>query len=282
MRANQSFKKGFVGIKAIAKTPQREISSKLKIATLENINTSISNIKYCVENNIANYRISSNLIPFAEYFNWCEDKDILRELGNLRSYAKEGNISLTIHPDQFTILNSKKDEVVESSKQIINHHYKLAKLVGISAIILHTGGVYGDKDSSMLRFVENFNALSKEVQSLLCLENCHYFSYSDVALISSLCNIKTCYDLHHERVILGSKVSLAHHIDNIDALMPFICHISSGKNSLEDKSHSDYISSEDVKTIQSIFTLDRFRDLVIEVEAKAKDKAIARIIKECV
>ena len=41
-----------------------------------------------------------------------------------------------------------------------------------SVIVIHGGGLYGDKDSTIKRWVDNFGRLPQDVQDKLVLENC--------------------------------------------------------------------------------------------------------------
>ena len=64
-RDGQSFKKGFSGLKALKSCYDETIKrKKLLEATLHNIKLAESNIRYCAENNISAYRISSDIIAF--------------------------------------------------------------------------------------------------------------------------------------------------------------------------------------------------------------------------
>lgn len=276
MRKGQGFKKGFTGLKAIKKATQSDINERLLKATLFNLEQTYDNISYCYENDIATYRVSSEIIPFYEFWNWENYSQVMRGLTQIYNLAADTNITLITHPDAYTVINSPDHNIVANSIKMLEHHYKLANYMNIQHIIIHTGGVYGDKDEAITRFVENYLSLDKELQNLLCTENCHSYNSNDIKLISDLCGINTAYDLHHERVING-EICASTHTLNINKLNPVLCHISSGKTSPTDKSHSDYISNDDVKLFQEVF--NNFPDMIVEVEAKAKELAIDMLIK---
>lgn len=72
-------------------------------------------LDYNIENNIKLFRISSDIIPFASHpvntVKWWEVfRPELKELGNK---ALSNNIRLSMHPGQYTVLNSPNDEVVD-------------------------------------------------------------------------------------------------------------------------------------------------------------------------
>lgn len=275
LKHDQSIKKGFTGIVAFNKASEAEKIEKLTKATLINLQTTLDNILYCADNNISGYRISSELVPFSELWNWQDNIMILSSMDKINKTAKHYNITLLIHPSQFCILNSPDDKIVENSINILKQHELLCKYIGIKHIILHTGGVYGDKDVAITKFIDTYLQLSDNLQSLLALENCHFFQCNDIKLISDLCGVNTVYDLHHARTI-DNNIDILTHKLNLARLEPVICHISSGKNSPHDKSHADYISKDDIKIFAEVLA---GYNGIVEVEAKMKELAITEVIK---
>lgn len=273
MLHNQKSKKGFSGIKACESATQQQRNSKLTEATLHNIKNALECLQWCADNNVKGYRISSSLIPFHQYFNW-QSKEILTALTMVRLKAKKYNIQLIIHPDQFNILNSPNREVITKTVAELTHQAKICEILDIKHMIIHTGGVYGDKDEAMSRFMDNYLNLPKQIQDLIAVENCHYFDANDIKLMADLIGIKTVYDAHHQRVI-HNNTELSTHKLNITRLQPVICHISSGKSNPCDKSHADYISADDAKLFKELFAN---YDGVVEVEAKKKDLAIKELM----
>ena len=67
-----------------------------------------------------------------------------------------------------------------------------------SVMVVHGGGIYGDKEKTKERWCVNFYRLPKNVQSRLVLENCEKcFSIEDCLEISSKINIPVVFDTHH-------------------------------------------------------------------------------------
>jgi len=278
MRKGQSFKKGFTGLKALRQASENEKREKLFNASIFNLKQTYKNVQFCIDNNISSYRISSEIIPFYEYWNWEDEDEIIRLMYMINNLAK--NLTLIIHPDQFTVINSPDPSVVANSIKILEHHYLLCQLMGIQHIILHTGGVYGDKDEAMIRFADNFISLPEALRNLIRLENCHSYTISEVLFIGELCGCDVCYDFHHERVIRKSIVLLCLHIYNLEKVIEHnsfetITHLSSGKKSECDRSHADFISSADL----SILSIIEDYNVICEIEAKAKDEACIKLLK---
>ena len=118
MQSNQSFQKGFTGLKAINKATQSQIDEKLLKATMFNLIQTYENIQYCIDNDIKAYRISSEVVPFYEFWDWEGISIIINSMNKIKKLANDNNITLIIHPDVFTILNSPDHNVVTNSIKI--------------------------------------------------------------------------------------------------------------------------------------------------------------------
>ena len=274
--STQQSKNAFTGITSAKKANPEVLYSKCKEAAIHNINMTIDTLHYCHNNGIRYNRITSSLIPFDDLWAWDSDKDILAGLKAIKQLSQHYGIELTIHPSQFTILSSEKQEVVENSINILNYHHKLTKLCGIKHIIIHLGSAKEGADS---RFIDNYLSLPSDLQSLLRLENCPHHSINDIILIKDLCGIDIVYDLHHQTLSQKQALDSTQHIFNLTRVVgrnvnKTICHISSGKSNPFDNSHDDFINDTD-KAIYSE-ALKHF-DVIVEVEAKKKELAIKNI-----
>ncbi|MEG0371906.1 MAG: UV DNA damage repair endonuclease UvsE, partial [Clostridium sp.] len=165
-------------------------------------------IEWNVSNGIYMYRVTSTLLPLVEHpdilrdfkWRWEEDQEILSIMDSIKYIVKQNSIRLSMHPDQFTVLNSIKESVVENSINYVNHHYKILTLLGGNDIIIHTGGVYGDKPSAINRFIEVYRNLEKETREMLRLENDDVsFNIDDVLYISEKTSIPIVLDIHHHQ-----------------------------------------------------------------------------------
>ena len=181
--------------------------SEEKIATLieENLNDLYSILLYNNYKNIKLFRISSDIIPFGShkintYKWWDNKKEILSKIGN---YIKSNGIRVSMHPGQYTILNSPKKDVVEKSILDLNFHCKFLDSLNLPPshkIILHVGGIYGDKKSAMDRFINEYNKLDSNIKKRLIIENDErFFSVYDLLEIHSQCGVPIIFDnLHYE------------------------------------------------------------------------------------
>jgi UV DNA damage endonuclease len=163
-------------------------------------------LNYNYLNNIKLFRISSDIIPFgsspANNFKWeIIFKDKLNTLGEK---IKKYNIRVSMHPGQYTVLNSPIFDVVERAKKDLDYHFKLLNLLNTNStnkIILHIGGVYGDKKTAIKRFIQNYDTLPENIKERLTIENDDkFYNIKDLLEISSAKNIPVIYDVLHNNI----------------------------------------------------------------------------------
>lgn len=139
--------------------------------------TSLDHIlDYNIENNIRLFRISSGLIPFgSSKVNSLPWWDIYRsELLRLGQKINKNMIRVSMHPGQYTVINSPKEEVVKRAMDDLTYHTKVLDSLGVGTehkIILHIGGAYNDKKSAMHRFISNYSYLTDSIKNRIVLEN---------------------------------------------------------------------------------------------------------------
>lgn len=268
MLTNTKFKKGFSGLSALKNADN--IEDKLLDATIHNIAETKKCIQWVIDNKTGMYRFSSELIPFYEFWKWDSYPQIVNGLLELGRMIKLNNIRGIIHPDQFCVINSENDNVVNNSIKILEHHFVLSQYLNIDDIIIHTGSAKGDYID---RFVNNFKRLHKSIKSKICVENCHSVNIDTVLEISKLTGAKPLLDFHHDRI--KPCDNLENSIINILNMWKSkpLAHISSGKTADNDKAHADYISKNDVLIWNKYL---KYFDT--EVEAKLKEKSIKNML----
>ncbi len=260
--------------------------NKLDKVIKENLTTLIKILKFNQRNNIHFYRLTSKLIPLAthenvniEYIN--SYKALYKQISLLIK-----NMRIDVHPDQFTILNSTKKEIVNNTIKILEYHYNILSVLKIDhpIIILHVGSSVLGKKNSISRFINNFNLLPKHLQQVIALENDDkVYNIKDVLYICQKLDIPFVFDYHHYRCNNDGE----NYLDYIEAIFatwknikPKI-HFSSPKNHTKKdyRSHSEYIDCfEFINFIESIKKYDI--DIDIMLEAKGKDEAIFRLVHQ--
>ena len=259
-------------------------NEKLDIVIKSNFESLEKILKYNIRNDITFFRMTSELIPLVshplvEYDFINQYKSYYKKIGDI---IKENNLRVDIHPSAYTVLNSVNEEVVTSTINILKFYQKMYKEMGIkSKIVLHVGSKVGGKRLGMKRFIDNFNKLDKDLQQLIVVENDDK-SYN-IRNVLSLCeklNIPMVLDYHHFKLNKNNEKieDYIERIFNTWETTPKI-HFSSPKDKKNKRSHNDYITADDfIDFIEKIkFTK---RDFDVMIEAKKKDDALFRLIRE--
>lgn len=151
------------------------------------------------------FRISSDLIPFGSSpvntLLWWDIFD--RQFVHLGEKIKAYDIRVSMHPGQYTVLNSPEEEVVGRAIKDLLYHTKVLDCLRTgseSKIVLHIGGVYKDKLFAMERFCINYAKLDVSIKQRLVIENDDKsYNIADVLTIGTKLGVPVIFDnLHHE------------------------------------------------------------------------------------
>ena len=255
--------------------------SELAIANLTDL---LSILKWNFKQNIMVYRMSSDLFPWmSEYqFEQLPDFDKIQELALIiGQFVDTTQMRISFHPGQFDVLASPNPSVVDKTIYDLDQHSRILDLMGLPAthqfpLNIHVGGSYGNKQTAMQRFCENFRRLAPSTQARLVVENDDKATqYGVLDLYEGIHNIVGCpitFDHFHHRFctngISAEEAALlaASTWGDITPLQ----HYSSSKALHEDstvinRSHADYVYE---------IIPEYGIDADVEIEAKAKDLAL--------
>ncbi|KAK4702434.1 UV DNA damage endonuclease, partial [Phenoliferia sp. Uapishka_3] len=156
-------------------TIKKEGMEHLKELGRKNMEDLTKLIEWNVAHSIFFLRMSSEMFPFAshaEYQYSLEYAD--KELKLAGDTAKRLGVRLTTHPGQFTQLGSPRKVVLENAVRDLSYHCEMMDRMGLdkdSVMIIHGGGVYGDKEAALERFKVNFRLLPEKIRNRIVLEN---------------------------------------------------------------------------------------------------------------
>ncbi len=178
-------------------------AQKLTALTVQNLTALANIIEYNINNDIFLFRISSDIIPFGSspvnMLDWSgQFKEALDAIG---SEIIQGGIRVSMHPGQYTVLNSPSADIVESAINDLAYHAAFLDSLGVGSkhkIVLHIGGAYGDKKASSKRFVSHYSYLPQNIKNRLVLENddtC--YTIGDVLHIGAKLSLPVVYDNLH-------------------------------------------------------------------------------------
>jgi UV DNA damage endonuclease len=255
-------------------TPERIVElARENLAALETI------LHWNAEHGITLFRIASETIPFGSHevnaLRWWE---ILQpELKRTGKFIRQYAIRVSMHPGQFTVLNSLRDDVVEKSLAELEYHTRFLDSLGVGSdhkIIVHLGGVFGDKNKSLQRFADNFRRLSLSAQKRLLLENDEKcYNIAEVIALAQQLKIPAVFDVfHHEwnpsygKRPLREVIELAISTWRIKDGRPKLHYSNQWKGKLPG-SHSQ---SVDIRAFKKFY--DMIADLEIDIMLEVKDK----------
>ncbi|OAA41797.1 UV-endonuclease UVE-1 [Metarhizium rileyi] len=160
-------------------------------------------------------RLSSEMFPFASHaeygYSLAYASEVLAAAGKV---ASDLGHRVTTHPGQFTQIGSPKKDVVTASVRDLEYHNEMLSLLSLpeqldrdAVMILHMGGVYGDKQATLARFRKNYLQLSDGVKKRMVLENDDVsWSVQDLLPICEELNIPLVLDFHHHNIVFDPSI----------------------------------------------------------------------------
>lgn len=197
---------GVLGTKIKSCTLKNAEDKRLTALISHNLKALETMLNYNIENRIDLFRISSEIIPFASNtVNTLPWQTLFRnELDSLSEILSASSLRVSMHPGQYTVLNSPISRVVNNAVADLVYHADFLDSIKASSdskIVLHIGGVYGDKGSAINRFIKAYNLLPVKVKSRLVLENDDtLFNIDDVLRVSDSIDLPVVFDVLHNTV----------------------------------------------------------------------------------
>lgn len=242
-------------------------------------------IAWCAAHEVGAFRVNSGLLPLYTHPDrgWslagATGRGVAELLRTAGTRARTVDVRLSFHPDQFVVPGSLRAEVVDASLRELEYMGEIAELIGADQITIHGGGAQGGKEASLARLADGLKRLSPAARSRLVLENDdRVYTVEDLLPLCEQLELPLIYDVHHHRcnpdrlsVEQASDLSAATWRDR----EPWV-HLSSpalGWKGGDPRPHADYIDPKDVPRSW----LER--SLTIDVEAKAKELAVLRLMR---
>ncbi|KAJ5083391.1 hypothetical protein N7456_012818 [Penicillium angulare] len=239
-------------------------------------------------------RLSSEMFPF------CSHKEYGYKLAPFASeaLAQAGQVvaelghRVSVHPGQFTQLGSPRNEVVESSYRDLEYHSEMLQLLKLppqqdrdAVMILHMGGVFGDKGETLDRFRKNYAVLSQDIKNRLVLENDDVsWTVHDLLPICEELNIPLVLDYHHHNILFDAN-EVREGTEDIIPLYDRIAATWSRKN-ITQKMHYSEPTNSAITPRQRRKHSDRVATLPpcaptmdLMIEAKDKEQAVFELMR---
>jgi len=206
---------------------------------------------------------------------------IIQTFKDCGRFCRKHDIRTTFHPDQFILLSSPSNEVIQRSIADLVYQTEVARWVNADVINIHGGGAYGNKSASLRYLRERIEHLPQAVRSRLTLENDdRVYTPKDLLPVCRDMDIPLVYDVHHHRCLpdgrsVEATTELALGTWNREPLF----HLSSPKNGWKSgnpRNHDDYINPTDFPDCW------RQLNITVEIEAKAKELAVLKLKQDLI
>lgn len=263
--------------------------NKLKEITSSNISALEKILRYNIENDIHFYRITSNLIPLATHPDvmWDYRKYFDKDFKYIGKIIKNSNMRVDAHPDQFNVINSDRESVVENTIKTLNMQVDLFEAMDNEEgkLVIHIGGAKGGKEVAINRFIENLEKVPSRIKERLILENDDkIFSAKEVLYISKITKLPMVLDVHHhncknEGENISEFIGDVFDTWNQENIVPKI-HFSTPREFINDRKHADYIDAKDFFDFIMLAKDYSNRDFDVMIEAKKKDIALFKLIDD--
>jgi UV DNA damage endonuclease len=256
-------------------------------------------LEYLRAEDIRMYRMSSDFVPYATHPNLPQFHGQIDQnaqaLADIGRVATEYDVRLSLHPSQYVVLNAVDDTIARAAAADLDSQARLLDAMGQGAeavVVLHLGGVYGDRQASLDRFVRNVERLPEPARRRLVIENGEMcYSIPDCMWVHQRTGLPIVFDHHHHRLNHGgmtAEEAARAALDTWPADVTPKVHFSSprldgrvvgrGREARLQapllRQHADYI---DPWTFADLLQGIHDRRFDVMLEAKAKDLALLKL-----
>jgi UV DNA damage endonuclease len=171
-------------------------------------------LRFNVNHNILFFRITSDVVPFASHpvcqFDWL--KYFKDQLASIGAFIRSNDIRISMHPGQYTVLNSPDRGILSRSIKELQYHADVLDALDLDVsakIQLHVGGVYGDKNKSIRRFIERYHDLDEILKRRLVIENDdRSYTTGDCLRIYGETGVPILFDVFHHELNHSGSLSM--------------------------------------------------------------------------
>jgi UV DNA damage endonuclease len=208
--SSQGIRTGRTMIERKFKAGGMQLASDISLANARDL---LPILQWNEQQGIRLFRIGSEIFPRWNHYELADLPDIAEIVHHLRvagDYAKAHGHRLTTHPGPFHILGSPDSVVVENSIVGLERHSEMFDLMGFAPsfdnlINIHVGATYGDKATTIQRWLKNYDRLSDNLKARLVIEN------DDKA---SMYSVRDLYEMLHQDIAIPITFDYWHHTFN--------------------------------------------------------------------
>lgn len=198
------------------KKPFADSLAELSERILHNFKIAAKTIRFCQNNNIQGYRLSSSLCPILTHpsvnLKICDLPNffsILRICEEIKTVLKEKPLRISAHPSEYITLSSLNPECIENSKRDLQQHAELFDLLGLPQDYNSPMNIHVRQDGDPLEISRKVrgvhDSLPDNVRNRLVLENNDNAKgvWSVSNLIKYFPGIPITFDILHHSLLSG-------------------------------------------------------------------------------
>jgi len=235
-------------------------------------------LEYSKDKNLKTFRLGYCFVPFLSHklfdMGWLDKLSPIFD--KTKERLKDFDIRITIHPTQYAVLNSTKDEVTYSSLKELEMYFWLLDRLGIEesgTVVIHGGLANGNKEKATQRLVNTINENSW-LQERLAIENDEKnFNTKDVIEICEETSLPIVFDNYHHQ-LYESQFNPQDILKTWKNIRPKI-HLSS-KGDGRFGTHANFVDINDFFELKNLFG-KKLEDIDIIIESKKKELAINKL-----
>jgi len=252
-------------------------NEKMLAYTRDNLKALLQILEWNKVHGILLFRITSGLVPFgsARINNGSWKVVLKEEFEKIGDFVKRNNMRVSMHPGQYTVLNSPNHTFYENSLLDLEYHNSILDLMALPKshkIILHGGGIYGDKKAATKLLIQRVNNLSTNVRERLVLENDdRCFNARDILNICYQIDLPGVFDYFHDQVLPSIDLDSRDIIIEYGKTWP--------KNEIQKIHYSEQdpgkikgSHSESINPDKFMILYDKIKDLDLDIMLEVKDK----------
>ena len=269
---------------------------KIEEVTRANLDALGAMLRWNAERGIHFLRVASSVVPFASHADYPIDwqERFAPELAALRELVEATGHRVTMHPGQYTVLNSPDEEIAARAIAELDYSARFLEAVAPppdneSSITLHVGGAYGDRPAALARLARRVEGLKAHVRRRLTLENDdRVWALHEVLPACEALGLPLVFDVFHHRCLPGDRddwrdglrEELARVVATWAGRVPKL-HISSQQPGGRAGSHADRIDPTDLDELVALMEgVGGEQPYDVMVEAKHKDEAVLALMNE--
>lgn len=262
-------------------------NAQIEAAWVNNAQELLKIVKRINAEGIKLFRVSSTLMPLydslPELLNACQAaKSVLAEVGK---YVLENNMRITTHPDQFVVISSNKQDVIDNSIRMLNHHAWMFDQMGLPVSPYYAINIHGGTKGNLNVLIDSVKKLGANTRGRLTLENDERsYDVSGLFKVYEETGVPICWDSHHhtfndaglslpDALLLAKRtwgnVRPLTHLSNTDPLLV-------NGSFTERRKHSDYVHY--VPDCQ--LAANNADEIDVELEFKMKNMALFKAVKD--